>query len=310
MIYPMPPIRQAMNRVGRPWFASALIGALGCGHTFAGGPQAPAEPAPHSLLRFPLTVELSGRVEFLDTSAAGPSGRVLNTKLGFPIFIPINETWRVTGGLSAELRDYERAPFASGGLRTWSIGTFLSLNGKLSETWSASFGALGSLSFEDGADLGESFGGGILATAGYRWSKSLQTSLGALYLIRTDDDPLLVPAIGLEWQATDRLLFSIRGLEAMALYELSDTWEWFWRANVDLSGARLRARAGTQAANFDDDAFRTGLGASWRPDDSWKVTMEAGVTRHWLTVLDDENRELSKGHVTGPYVGLKVSAKF
>lgn len=258
-----------------------------------------------------LSVEASGQVEFLEKSAAVPSGLVWHSRLALPLYARLSDRWKLTGGLAGEMTDYEQAPFTDRGLTVWKVGASLFSEHKLSDRWSTTVGGFVSLSFEEGADLGESLAGGALATLGYRWSPTLQTSLGPLFISRANDDPLIVPAIGVEWQPTEALLISLRGLRARAQYKVNEEWDLFWRGEWDPSGVRLKERANTRVTGVSDSSFRTGPGVTWHPAKAWSVSVDGGVAFHQVTLLDNGNNEVRKESLDpAAYVGLSVSARF
>jgi len=165
-------------------FAPIFIALLVALPASAGEPAAEASAA--SPGRSPsYRIEVESMVEFLDASSAGPSGNVWRTEAGVPLFIPIGERMRLTGGLSARLADFESSPLDDDGLLLWDFGAFASLTSELGDKWSVTGSSFVSSSFEDGAGLSDSVNGGVGLAGGRKWSPRLSTSLGALYIHRS-----------------------------------------------------------------------------------------------------------------------------
>jgi hypothetical protein len=266
---------------------------------------------PESLLGFPLVVESYAEVDFLQDSPSVPSGLLRRAKLSLPLFYPVWSNVRLLGSLSAKVSDYESAPFDKDGLTLWDLSATALANVDFNKQWSATVGVLGSASFEEGADISESINGGALAMVGYRWSDTLQTSIGGLYLSRTGEDPLVVPAIGVEYQPCKAFQFSIRGLQARAQWLVSDRWEGFWRAEWNPFGPRLRPRSNTAALSFQDNSTRTGLGIAFHPRKSWTVSLESGVVFHKIESHDADRNVVGKDTLDpAAYIGAHVTAQF
>jgi len=289
----------------------ALVGFSGVSAR-AGAPLEEKPPErPESLLGFPLVVESYAEVDFLQDSPSVPSGLLRRAKVSLPLFYPVWSNVRLLGSLSAKVSDYESAPFDADGLTLWDLSATALANVDFNKQWSATVGFLGSASFEVGADISESMNGGALALVGYRWSDTLQTSIGGLYLSRTGEDPLIVPAIGVEYQPCKAFQVSIRGLQARAQWLVSDRWEGFWRAEWNPFGPRLRPRANTAALSFQDNSTRTGLGIAFHPRKMWTVSLESGVVFHKIETHDADRNVVGKDTLDpAAYIGAHVTAQF
>ena len=258
-----------------------------------------------------LVIDLDTQFEFADPSTGGPSGDVWHSGASLPLFLPLSTTWRLIGVLRGGFSDYETAPFDSNGLQTWNVGGLVTLDGQLNDTWSAAFGILGGASWEDGASFSDSLNGGGLVMAGYRISPTLKIGVGALYLTRLNEDALIVPALGLDWQVSDRLEVKLYGLDLKAGYGLSDTWSIFLRGEFDPGGAKLQSRSGTRADSFDDQGFRAAGGVTWKPCTWFNLTMEGGVAFHEYTLRNDREEILAKDRLDpAPFVGVSARLAF
>lgn len=290
-----------------------LLGVLMATSAFAdaSGPKAAQSPETAPYFGFPVTVEASAECELLEKSSLVPSGLVRRGKLNLPLFVPLSDNWRMIGGLSGKTAEYESTPFSPDKLRIWEAGGFLSVEADFTARWTAALGGFSSVNFEEGADLGDSLNLGALTSVSYKWSRNLQTSVGALYLNLPTGDGLVVPTIGLEWQLSDEVLVSIRGLEGRVQRRITDRVDIYWRGEWEPYGARLKRRSNTQAISVSDVSVRTGLGIVWHPSRGWTVTLDGGVAFHTIELQDATNRRIAKDQLDpAPYVGLAISAQF
>ena len=269
-------------------------------------PAAPSAGSPPSLI-----LDLSTQFEFSDSSPAGPGGDVFESRVSLPLFVPLSEDWRIIGVLRGGFTDYETDPFGGDGLQTWNVGALVTLDGKLNSVWSATLGLLGGASWEDGASFSDSLNGGGLVMASYRFSPTLKVGLGGLYLTRLNEEALVVPALGLDWQVTEQFDIKLYGLDLRAEYDVNEVWSLYLRGEFDPSGALLESRASTEADSFDDQGFRAAGGVKWTPCPSFSLSMEGGVAFHEYTLRNDREEILAKDRVDpAPFVGVSARLSF
>ncbi len=269
-------------------------------------PAAPSAASPPSLV-----LDLSMQYEFSDPSPAGPGGDVFDSRVSLPLFVPLSENWRIIGVLRGGFTDYETNPFGRDGLQTWNVGALVTLDGQLSEAWSGTFGLLGGASWEGGASFSDSLNGGGLVMASYRFSPTLKAGLGGLYLTRLNEDALVVPALGLDWQVTGQFDIKLYGLDLRAEYDISEVWSVFLRGEFDPGGALLESRTNTDADSFDDQGFRAAGGVKWTPCPSFSLSMEGGVAFHEYTLRNDREEILAKDRMDpAPFVGVSARLSF
>lgn len=272
-------------------------------------PAPPVTPAVKTTPRFIL--DLSTQFEFADPSTAGPSGDVIHSRVAVPLFIPLSDNWRLIGVVRGGYSDYETAPFDTNGVQIWNAGGLLTLDGQFNETWSGTFGVLGGASWEEGASFSDSLNGGGLAMAGYRFSPTLKIGLGGLYLTRQNENPLIVPAIGLDWEVTPQFDVKLYGLDLRAEYELNKVWSVFLRGEFDPFGAILKSRPDSEADSFVDQGFRAAGGLTWTPCPSFALTLEGGVAFHEYTLRNDREEILAKDRVDpAPFLGVSARLSF
>lgn len=279
------------------------------GSSDGSGALTPATTAAGSSPRF--VVDLSTQFEFADESPAGPGGDILRTRLSIPLFVPLSERWRLIGMVRGGWTDYSSDPFGGDGLQTWNAGGLLTLNGDLNESWTGTIGVLGSSNWEDGAAFSDSLNGGGLAMLSYKFSPKLTVGLGGLYLTRTNEDALVVPAPGLDWQASDALKVTLYGLDLRAELTGSPQWTVYLRGEFDPDGALLVQRPGSEVDSFQDQGFRAAGGVKWTPCPSFSLSLEGGVAFHEYTLRSAQEVELAKDRIDpAPFVGLAARLSF
>ena len=288
-----------------------LLGlAYGPSAVLAGSPVMPAG-AVETTFTPNFVLDLSSQYEFADDSSAGPAGDVIRGRVSIPLFIPLSKDWRIIGVVRGGFSDYETDPFGGSGLQTWNAGGLITLDGQLTDTWSATLGVLGGASWEDGASFTDSLNGGGLIMAGYRFSPTLKVGFGGLYLTRTNEDALAFPALGLDWQVTDDFDITLYGLDLRAEYDLSSEWSLYVRGEYDPNGALLEKRKGSEADSFDDQGFRAAGGLKWTPCPSFSLAMEGGVAFHEYTLRNDREEILAKDRLDpAPFVGVSARLSF
>jgi hypothetical protein len=256
-------------------------------------------------------VDLSGQYEFLDDSQAGPGGDTLRTRVSVPLFIPLSERLRVIGILRGGYNDFSSDPFGGDGFQTWNIGGLLTLDADLNDNWSGTVGVLGGGSWEDGASFSDSLTGGGLGLVSYRFSPTLKVGLGGVYLNRLNEDALIVPALGLDWQPTEDLSVTLYGLDLRAELKLTSDWSVYLRGEFDPDGALLKDRKGIEADSYSDQGFRAAGGLKWTPCPSFSLSVEGGVGFHEYTLRSDQEIELEKDRLDpSPFVGISARLAF
>ncbi len=266
-------------------------------------PTAPAAPR--------LVLDFENSYEFGEDSPAGPGGSIYRSRVSLPFFVPLNRSWRFLGALRGGWSDYESDPFGGSGMETWNTGGLVSLDGDFSETWSGTFGLLGSASWEDGASFSDSWNVGALALANYRFSPGLKVGLGAFYLTRQGGDDLLVPALGLDWQISERFSLKLYGIDAKATWALNEVWSVYLHGEFDPRGAQLRERKGVAAESFRDQGFLATGGLQWTPCQAFRLSVEGGAAFHKYSLFDDAEVELSQDRLApAPFVSLAARFSF
>lgn len=298
----------------RAAFFSLISSAALVSASLAGTPvlrTAPPAPAPEPLSGERFRIVLSSQYEFSDDSPAGPGGDTLHSRVTIPFYLPINDSWRVIGLVRGGFSDYESNPFGADDFQAWDVGALVTVEHDITDAWSVAIGGIAGASWEDGASFSDSLNFGGLVMAGYRFSPTLKVGLGALYLNRTNEDPLVIPAVGLEWKASDLLAITLYGLDLRAQYELSSAWSVYLRGEYDPNSALLENRQGSDNDSFDDQGFRAAGGVQWTPIPSFSLSLEGGFAFHEYTLRNDQEQVLAKDRMDpAPFVGVSARLSF
>jgi hypothetical protein len=145
----------------------------------------------------------------------------------------------------------------------------------------------------------------------YKFSPTLTVGLGGLYLSRLNEDALVVPALGLDWQASEALKVTLYGLDLRAERTLSPEWSLYLRGEFDPDGALLERRPGSEVDSFTDQGFRAAGGLKWTPIPSMSLSLEGGVAFHEYSLRNDQAEELAKDRIKpAPFVGISARLSF
>lgn len=256
-------------------------------------------------------IDFGALYEFGDTAAAGPSGEVFQSRVTVPFLVPLTESWRMLGLVTGGFSDYETDPFEGDGLQTWSVAALVTAEGQLTPEWSLTLGGIGSASWEDGASFSDSLNGGGLGLVSYRFSPTLKIGIGGLYLTRTNEDPLVIPALGLDWEPTENIKVTLYGLDLRAEYALTEDFSLYVRGEYDPGGALLKDRRNTEADSFDDQGFRAAGGVRWSVCRNFTLSLEGGVAFHEYTLRNENEEILAKDRIDpAPFVGMAGRLSF
>ncbi len=162
-----------------------------------------------------------------------------------------------------------------------------------SEQWSY-FGTLAaSVSGDGGADFGDALRGGGFAGARYARSERLSFSAGVGAFSQIEDDPIVIPVVGVEWQPTERWQVNIGVPETGVTFEPVERLNLFVRTEVDLDDFRLSGDGPLDGAVLRDDGLGVAAGIEWRP--TRRIELRAGVGSTFfreLTIDDADGDEL------------------
>ena len=162
-----------------------------------------------------------------------------------------------------------------------------------SERWSY-FGTLAaSVSGDGGADFDEALRIGGFGGVRYARSDRLSFSAGVGAFSQIEDDPIVIPVVGVEWQPTERWQVNIGVPETGVTFEPVERLKLFVRAEADFDDFRLSGDGPLDGAVLRDDGLGVAAGVEWRP--TRRIELRAGVGSTFfreLTIDDADGDEL------------------
>ena len=159
----------------------------------------------------------------------------------------------VADGLELPESDLFRAGVTAFGMYEWN------------DSWEVVAG--GSLSWggASDADFGDGFGGmGILGVT-YRFSPVFSLTPAVLALPRMEDDALIIPVLGVEWEMSDAWKLRSIGPGAELTWQAADQWGFFLRGLYRPRDFRLAAEGELASSVLRDRAFPVSVGVEWKP---------------------------------------------
>lgn len=155
--------------------------------------------------------------------------------------------------------------------------------------------ALGNLSAagDASADFGESLtfvvGGGVQ----YALSEQFSVTGGAVVFSRLEDDPKVLPAVGVQWTPNDRWSVSVGIPETAITYAATQDVTIFLTGDADLGDSRLSGDGVLDGAVLRDEGVGLLLGVDWRANAKTSFRLGVGsILGREIEVLDDDGDEL------------------
>ncbi len=134
-----------------------------------------------------------------------------------------------------------------------SISSLLMYERGLNDRWSLLTIGFIQSAYENGADFGDSISWGLGVGGKYKRSDTLNYLFGIGYFSRLEDDALIIPLIGIEWQINDRLaLNSMLGMELV--YDITGDHRNMLSAGLDYNLTDFRLKK--DSADETDRAIR------------------------------------------------------
>jgi hypothetical protein len=205
-------------------------------------------------------------------------------------------------------------------LYNWSVrlqGVYLA-NGNWtlfseSEQWSLMTDLFTRASWEKGASMSDSFGGGGSLAVGYRLGRTLELAAGVSLRTSPRTGNLKVaPVFEFDWRINDRWKLSSQGLGLRLQRRVGERFTLFTRARLETSSYLLDERG----AEIGDAYLRirqvpVGLGLEWRPTKHLRVTTLGGVMAvHQLEVKDSHGQLVDRDSAKpSPYFLIRFDLK-
>jgi hypothetical protein len=230
-------------------------------------PSAPGRPAGWLAVAPGFTHQFEADVDSSDTTFSVDRWRVeAGTRVpladGFVVTAAVEAEWSqydftqftsVADGMELPESDLFRAGVTAFGMYEWN------------DSWEVVAG--GSLSWggASDADFGDGFGGmGILGVT-YRFSPVFSLTPAVLALSRMEDDALIIPVLGVEWEMSDAWKLRSIGPGAELTWQAADQWGFFLRGLYRPRDFRLAAEGELASSVLRDRSFPVSVGVEWKP---------------------------------------------
>ena len=198
--------------------------------------------------------------------------------------IPFSEALSLSIGAESEwsVYDFDGPLAAATGLGEDAEDLFVGQLGvlgmyDLNDTWQVMLGGTISWGGDFEADFGDGLGGSGLLGVTYRFSPRFSLSPGVLALARLEDDALVVPVLGIDWQMSDAWHLRSIGPGAELTWRANDEWSLFLRGLYRPRDFRLAPNATVPSGVLRERAFPVTLGAEWSPTSRVTATVFGGV---------------------------------
>lgn len=195
----------------------------------------------------------------------------------------------------------------------YSVAVAPTLRVGVDSSWSWFVGMDARFAGEADADIGDSLTFGAMAGARYAFSENFALTFGAFGSTRLEDDPLVLPLIGVEWKITDTLRLTTRGTGLSLTATLTETLEFSILGAWSSRDYRLEDdRAINPEGVIRDTRVPMGVELAWSPNRSVRIALEAGVIAWQEYETFDLNGNDIADDNTDPtaYVGLAAVVRF
>lgn len=183
----------------------------------------------------------------------------------------------------------------------------------IDEQWTVLVGGDIRIAYEPGADIGDSITGGGFAGARYQWTDKFALTFGASVQGQLEDDTVVVPLIGVEWEITERLRLDSRGIGLRLGYKLTEQFDIALRGSYDPRSYRLSEdRALNPNGVVNDDRVVVGAELTWRPAPFAVVTLFAGANV-WqeFEILNSTGGKITDNETDpAPFIAARATIRF
>ncbi|MCA9293706.1 MAG: hypothetical protein KDA20_07830 [Phycisphaerales bacterium] len=280
-----------------------------------------AQEAPPQAEPSRLSVTLDGGAQtILEADLDGPDATVSVTRAdaNATISFQAHERWRFSLDLGTGFLWYDfdgELDLGAGDIldnaRTHDI-RFTAIH-IIDQTWSVVAGGMINASLEDGADVGDSLTYGGFGAVGYRANERLSLRFGAAVRTQLEDNALLLPYIGVQYQLSDTTALRSKGLGLEFSMQINDELTASIFAQYDLHAFRLADDNPVLSAGvLEDRMIIVGASAMWRPDPQWSINATVGTTV-WreFSFRNDSSNDLGDVETdTAPVLALRASFDF
>lgn len=233
--------------------------------------------------------------------------------------IPFSDSFALAIGTEAEWSryDFSGVDATAFGLDDDSEDLFVAQIGALAfydlnETWQLVAGGSVSWGGDFDASFSDGVGGSGLLGVTYRFSPSFSLTPGVLALSRLEDDALVIPVIGLDWEINKAWRLRSIGPGAELTWQASDDWGFFLRGLYRPRDFRLAPDAAVPSGVLRERAFPVSVGFEWKPTARVTATVFGGaIIGGNLRVQEEDGGEVfDEDYDVTPIVGGSLRVMF
>lgn len=233
--------------------------------------------------------------------------------------LPLSDDFTLALGAEAEWSryDFSGREVEALGLDTDAedvfVGQFAGLGTyELNDTWQLVLGGSISWGGDFDASFSDGLGGSGLLGVTYRFTPRFSLTPGVLALARLEDDALVVPVLGLEWEISDAWRLRSVGPGAELTWSANDDWNFFLRGLYRPRDFRLASDAAVPSGVLRERAFPISLGVEWKPNERVTATVFGGaIVGGNLRLVDRDGDEvLDENFDVTPILGGSLQVMF
>ncbi|MGE3108576.1 MAG: DUF6268 family outer membrane beta-barrel protein [Phycisphaerales bacterium] len=279
--------------------------------------DAPADPAPRA---WTFEVRGAGSYTFAADIDDSPGDvRIARAGFGVGVGIPIGDRSTLTFDIDEEASWYlfDNA----GGLVPGStdpvelvLSTDLGLrfSSRINPEWSWFLGGLAEFAGEPDVDVGDAATFGGYGGVRYQVSERFAVSAGLGAKSRLEDDALVIPVLGVDWQITDRVSLKTEGTRVRLSAKLSETLAVSLAGGWELREFRLRDDGPLPDGVFRDTRVPISISLDFRPSHAVRISVFGGVVVWQEFRFDDRSGdEVSETNTDpAPFIGISAAFSF
>lgn len=234
-------------------------------------------------------------VEFV-AGLAGSGLSVTRGDIGIDAPLPPLGSWRLGADLASEWSwyDFDDFPSASGGLRAPLAHAQSSLLGltiarPFGDAWIFVGRPVVAFSGDQEAEFADSVLFGGFVTLGRQITPELSLSAGVYAAGQFEDDAVVFPIVGIEWQMDADTRLHSRGPGLRLTRRLDPSWQGFLQGTYRPRDYRLADGSSVPGGALSDDSFPVVFGVDWTPRTALQVTFQVGALLGRSVELRDDS---------------------
>ncbi len=253
-----------------------------------------------------------------DLDGGGEAG-VWRTRGGVAVAYQFDETSQIIFNMNGEYSHYD-----FDGVTTLLPGDPSPIDDVFSASFSPIFvnrvtqefgwfvGGLVEFSGEADADFGDSILGGGFGGVGWRFSDELAATIGVSIVSRLEDDPQILPLIGLSWSPAENVRLYTTGPGLALEVDVTEEWLVRMKGRWEPREFRLSDDATLSEGVVQDDSVIVSGELAWRPRPDLELALEVGSVVYQEFELQNSNGDTVSTDDTDPalYLALRFNFRF